>query len=158
METTENIKVVEVVGDKSRYMSLLLLGDESESMIGRYLDCSNLYVGASAETPVAVCAVLSVDAETVEVKNLAVRPEFRRRGIGAQMLRFVEDLHPGKTVILGTGETPSTLRFYFSCGYTYSHRVPGFFTDNYPDPIVEEGVRLCDMVYLKKRIQCAIFD
>lgn len=68
------------------------------------------------------------------------------------MLRFVEALYPGKTIILGTGETPSTLRFYKSCGYRVSHIVPDFFSDNYPYPIIEEGVRLRDMVYLAKQV------
>ena len=66
------------------------------------------------------------------------------------MLRHVERLNPDRTIILGTGETPSTFRFYNSCGYVYSHRVPNFFTDNYIAPIIEEGVTLRDMIYLKK--------
>lgn len=54
------------------------------------------------------------------------------------------------TLLVGTGETPSTLKFYERCGFAYSHRVPGFFTIHYDHPIVEEGVLLCDMVYLRK--------
>lgn len=92
-------------------------------------------------------------AATVEVKNLAVEPDFRGRGIGRSMLEYIENMNRGKVIILGTGETPSTLRFYNSCGYFYSHRVPDFFIDNYPEPIVEEGVTLRDMIYLKKDIK-----
>lgn len=132
-------------------MDLLLIGDESEAMINRYLDRGILYVGHMADQAVAVCVTVEVDDQTVEVKNLAVSRDSRRRGIGRQMLSHVENQSRGKTLILGTGETPSTLRFYHSCGYTYSHRVPNFFTDNYPEPIVEEGVTLRDMVYLIKR-------
>ena len=66
------------------------------------------------------------------------------------MLEYVEALFPEKIFRLGTGETPSTLRFYHNCGYRYSHRIPDFFTDNYDHAIVEEGVLLKDMVYLRK--------
>ena len=59
---------------------------------------------------------------------------------------------PEKTSLSGRETPPSTLRFYKSCGFTYSHRIPDFFTDNYPDPIIEEGVRLRDMIYLKKSV------
>lgn len=143
---------IRTVGSGRRdYMHLLLIGDESESMIGRYLDSGVMYVGFVGETPVAVCLVTDIGPDTVEVKNLAVSPAFRRKGVGRRMLRHAESANRGKTVTLGTGETPSVLRFYESCGYTYSHRVPRFFTDNYPHPIVEEGVLLEDMVYLVKR-------
>lgn len=146
---TDRFVITEVVGDKKQYLPLLLIGDESESMIDRYIDQGRLYVGFIDNEPVAVCVTIGNGAE-VEVKNLAVLPEFRCHGYGRRMLRHVERLNPDRTIILGTGETPSTLRFYNSCGYVYSHRVPNFFTDNYIAPIIEEGVTLRDMIYLKK--------
>lgn len=145
-----SFEIFEITSDKRRFMPLLLVGDESEDMICRYIEASDLYVGFSGEVAVAVCATLAIDETVVEVKNLAVSTDFRHRGIGRSMLRYVERVNPGKAIILGTGETPSTLRFYRNCGYRYSHRIPGFFTDNYPDPIVEEGVTLRDMIYLRK--------
>lgn len=33
-----------------------------------------------------------------------------------------------------------------------SHVVEGFFTENYDHPIFEGGVRLVDMVYLRKHL------
>jgi len=99
---------------------------------------------------IAVCVTLIIDNTTVEIKNLAVRPDFHRCGFGRLMLKHVECENPDKSIILGTGETPSTLRFYEKCGYRYSHRIPNFFTDNYSNPIIEEGVILRDMVYLRK--------
>lgn len=76
---------------------------------------------------------------------------FNVGGFGRRMLEHVEKLNTNKSIILGTGETPSTLRFYEKCGYRYSHRVPDFFTNNYSNPIIEEGVLLRDMIYLKKK-------
>lgn len=150
METEDTFVIIEVESGKKQYLSLLLAGDESESMIDRYLDSGTLFVGLLDGKPIAVCVAVSLDSDTVEIKNLAVDAEFRRRGYGRLMLEHVELQHPDKRIILGTGETPSTLRFYKSCGYSFSHRIPNFFTDNYPAPIIEEGVTLRDMIYLEK--------
>ena len=153
MNQTETILRIERIAEgKDDYLPLLLVGDESAEMIGRYIDCGNLYVGFVGDSAVAVCVTVDLNDDTVEVKNLAVREDFRRRGIGSQMLRHIEGISAGRTVTLGTGESPSNLRFYSACGYRYSHRVADFFTDNYPAPIIEEGIQLRDMIYLSKRI------
>lgn len=151
METVDNFTIIETYSNKKQYLPLLLIGDESESMIDRYLDSGTLYVGMLNSKPIAVCVIVNLDSDTVEIKNLAVETEYRKHGYGRRMLEYVESQHSDKKIILGTGETPSTLRFYKSCGYFYSHRIPNFFTDNYPTPIIEEGITLCDMIYLKKK-------
>ena len=152
MNSTTRFVITEVYGDRKRFLPLLLIGDESETMIDRYIGQGNLYAGFLEGVPIAVVMTVCIDSTTVEVKNLAVADRFRRQGYGRRMLRHIENRHPGKNILIGTGETPSTLRFYKSCGFTYSHRIPDFFTDNYPDPIIEEGVRLRDMIYLKKSV------
>lgn len=151
MATDDNFIITKVDKDKKQYLTLLLIGDESETMIERYLDPGTLYVGLFNGKPIAVCVTLNLDPNTVEIKNLAVEDKCRRHGYGRRMLEYVESQHSNKKIILGTGETPSTLRFYKSCGYSYSHRIPDFFTDNYPTPIIEEGVTLRDMIYLEKQ-------
>lgn len=151
MRTDDNFSITEIDNDKKQYLPLLLIGDESETMIDKYLDSGTLYVGLLEGKPIAVCVAVNLDSDTVEIKNLAVEAEYRRHGYGRRMLEYVESRHSNKKIILGTGETPSTLRFYESCGYSYSHRIPNFFTDNYPAPIIEEGVTLRDMIYLEKQ-------
>lgn len=150
MEPKDNFVIVKVNNNRKQYLPLLLTGDESESMIDRYIDSGTLYVGFLNDEPMAVCVVVRLDPDTVEIKNLAVVAGYRCQGYGGRMIKHVERQNPDNIIILGTGETPSTLRFYKSCGYSYSHTIPDFFTDNYPAPIIEEGVTLRDMVYLKK--------
>ena len=50
----------------------------------------------------------------------------------------------------GTGDSPLTIPFYEKCGFVRSHIIPNFFKDNYDHPIVECGLQLSDMVYLKR--------
>ena len=139
-----------IVNNKEEYMDLLLIGDESATMVKKYLDRGCMFAGFVNDSIVSVIVSTELPDGSIEVNNLAVTPGFRRKGIGRRMLGYVENRYKGKRIILGTGETPSTLRFYESCGYTFSHRISDFFTDNYPAPIIEEGVTLTDMIYLSK--------
>lgn len=42
------------------------------------------------------------------------------------------------------------MKFYEHCGFTYSHTVKDFFTDNYDHKIIEDGKELRDMIYLRR--------
>jgi len=144
------MKIARITRDKKNYLNLLLMGDEQETMIDRYLERGDMYVCFQGAVPVGVCVVTPEGSGLREIKNLAVHPDFRRQGYGRALLAFVERRYAGCTFRLGTGETPSTLRFYERCGYVFSHRIPHFFTDHYDHPIVEEGVTLDDMLYFTK--------
>ncbi len=137
-----------------RFLDLLLIGDEEEAMIDRYLGRAEtfvLYEGGVAES---LCVVTREGPELVEIKNLATRPDSRGRGYACALIAFIERRYAGEAAFLlvGTGETPTTLGFYERRGFVYSHRVPHFFRDSYARPIVDDGVLLDDMIYLKKAI------
>jgi hypothetical protein len=51
---------------------------------------------------------------------------------------------------VGTGDISWIIEFYQKNGFRLSHRIQNFFTDNYGQPMFEEGVQLVDMVYLRK--------
>ena len=129
-------------------MPLLLLGDEQEDMIDRYLDRGTLYALYNESVLLAVCVVTEEDAGTFEIKNLAVTPEYQRQGYGRAMVDYVVRQCRGNRILVGTGDSPLTVPFYKSCGFRESHRVKNFFTDHYDHPIFEAGRQLADMVYL----------
>ncbi|MCI9607472.1 MAG: GNAT family N-acetyltransferase [Muribaculaceae bacterium] len=145
--------ISEITSGKGAYMNLLLIGDEQQDMVELYLENCRLFIGFIDNEAVGCIACTEVSDTLVEVKNLAVTEGFRNRGIGRSLLEHIESLYPHRDIQLGTGETPSTLRFYANCGYRYSHRIADFFTAHYTHPIIEEGVVLRDMVYLRKRAQ-----
>lgn len=101
-----------------------------------------------------VCVLTDEGEGVLEVKNLATAPDCQRQGYGRSMLDFIAQTYHGRYTVLlvGTGESPLTLPFYEKCGFVRSHRVPGFFTQNYDHPIWEAGVQLVDMIYLKKAL------
>ena len=85
MATDDNFIITKVDKDKKQYLPLLLIGDESEIMIDRYLDSGTLYVGIFNGKPIAVCVTLNLDPNTVEIKNLAVEEKYRFFSFGDAM-------------------------------------------------------------------------
>lgn len=140
---------------KKHFLPLLLLADEQESMIDRYLERGDLFVMFDTETtPISVAIVTNERNGVYELKNLAVTPTYQRRGYGRQMVEFIEQHYADvcHTLLVGTGESTQTISFYKSCGFIYSHTIPDFFTLNYDHPIVENGKLLKDMIYLRKKL------
>lgn len=145
--------IEEVRGDKKRFLPLLLLADEQESMIDRYLDRGTLYV-LDDDGIKCVCVVTDEGNGVLEIKNIATVPEHQGKGYGKALIAFVAMKHKGRysTLQVGTGDSPKTVPFYECCGFVRSHRVKNFFVDHYDHPIHEGGVRLVDMVYLRKSL------
>ena len=148
------MEIRRVESDKWAYLPLLLVGDEQESMIARYLDRGTLLALDDGGLR-AVCVVTAEGPGVFEIKNLAVEPAFHRRGYGRAMVeRAVRDCRAagGRRLLVGTGDSPLTLPFYQACGFRESHRVPGFFLRYYDHPIYEGGRLLSDMIYLSMEL------
>ena len=148
------MEIKEIGENKFEFIALLLIGDEEESMINRYLEQSTLFVLYDKGKLVSLCAVIKADSDIIEIKNLATYPQYRNKGYASALLDFVYDKYKNecKALILGTGENEKTLRFYKKRGFTEFGRVRNFFTDNYTHPIFENGKQLVDMIYLKKSV------
>lgn len=147
------MEIIEIKENKKQYLPLLLLADEQESMIDRYLDRGTMYVlddhGIKCE-----CVVTDEGEGVLELKNIATEPEYQGKGYGKALIDFVATKYKGEYSILqvGTGDSPSTVPFYEKCGFTRSHSIKNFFVDHYDHPIYECGVQLIDMIYLQKNI------
>lgn len=148
------MNIFEVKDNKKRYLPLLLLGDEQEDMIDRYLERGTMYALEEAGAVRAVCVVTDEGDGALELKNLAVAPDCQRRGYGRRMIEFLCETYQGRyaRLLAGTGDSPLTLPFYEACGFRRSHTAANFFLDNYDHPIFEGGVQLIDMIYLTKTL------
>ncbi len=148
-----DMKVKEIHENKKQFLHLLLLADEQENMIDRYLDRGTMYVldddGIKCE-----CVVTDEGNGILEIKNIAVEPECQGKGYGKALIDFVAATYKGRYSILqvGTGDSPLTIPFYEKCGFIRSHHIKNFFTDNYDHPIYEAGAQLVDMIYLQKKL------
>mgnify|MGYP000047861975 FL=1 len=141
----------EVNENKKQFISLLLLADEQENMIDRYIEKGTMYV-LEDDNVKAECVVTDEGNGILEIKNIAVNPENQGMGYGKTLIDFIASQYADEYSILqvGTGDSPLTIPFYEKCGFIRSHKIPNFFTDNYNHPIYEGGVQLIDMVYLQR--------
>lgn len=148
------MEFLKIENNKKRYIDLLLLGDEDEKMIDKYLERGEMYIlddnGIKAE-----CVVTDEGSKILEIKNIAVSPKFQKQGYGKKLIEFITEKYSENFSVIqaGTGDSPLTIPFYEKCGFRKSHIVKNFFIDNYKNPIYEEGVQLIDMIYLQKNLK-----
>ena len=143
--------MIEVTDNKKQYLDLLLLADEQEDMIDRYLDRGTMYV-LDDNSVKCECVVTDEGNGVLEIKNIATVPEYQGKGYAKALIDFVVQKYKEHYTVLqvGTGDSPLTIPFYERCGFVRSHSIPNFFTDNYDHPIFECGVQLVDMIYLQR--------
>lgn len=147
------MEIRELKGNKKQFLSLLLLADEQEDMIDRYIDKGTVYV-LDDDGIKCQCVVTDEGGGILEIKNIATEPDCQGNGYGRTLIEYVAAKYKGTYSVLqvGTGESPLTIPFYEKCGFTRSHRIENFFTDNYDHPIYEGGIQLVDMIYLQRKL------
>ena len=82
------MRIIEVKEDKKQYLDLLLLADEQENMIDRYLDKGKMYVvddnGIKCE-----CIVTDEGNDVLEIKNIATVPDYQGKGYAKSLIDFI---------------------------------------------------------------------
>ncbi|MBQ7359138.1 MAG: GNAT family N-acetyltransferase [Lachnospiraceae bacterium] len=147
------MEIREVKKNKKQFLSLLLLADEQEDMIDRYIDKGTMYVlddgGVKSE-----CIVTDEGNGILEIRNIATESDFQGKGYGKKLIDFIVNRYKEQYTVLqvGTGDSPLTIPFYEKCGFARSHSIKDFFTDNYDHPIYECGIQLVDMIYLQRKL------
>lgn len=149
------MEIKEVKDNKKQFLSLLLLADEQENMIDKYIDRGIMYVLDDEGIIKAECIITDEQNGVLEIKNLAVKPEYQRKGYGKVMIDFIIKNYKEKYSILQvrTGDSTLTIPFYEQCGFIRSHYIKNFFIDNYEQPIYEDGIQLIDMIYLQRKLK-----
>jgi ribosomal protein S18 acetylase RimI-like enzyme len=135
---------------------LLLLADPSVKMVEKYIFASSVYVAIIDIQIVGVLALLPIDETLIEIKNIAVLETHQGKGIGKKLLAFAfsEAKEKGfQDIQIGTANSSiGQLALYQKMGFEMDHIIKSFFTDNYPEPMYENGILVRDMVVLKKAL------
>lgn len=137
-------------------MALLLLADPSEELVRGYANTSNT-VGATLDgEPIGVYVLIDKGDGLMELKNIAVHPEWQGKGLGKILITHAMERagDRGATRMeVGTGNSSlDQLALYEKVGFRRDRVDEGFFLRNYPEPIYENGMQCTDMIYLSKRI------
>lgn len=153
---------------RERFVPFLRPADDNEALLRRHLREGELFgLFRNKREPVSMAVVADVSASFAaggreaglasalaglricECTLLATAPAFRGRGYGTQLLMRLCGLYDGAydAMLVGTGETPRMRRFYEErCGFHPCFRRADFFMKGYPQPLIEDGVRLRDML------------
>ncbi|MDP4264934.1 MAG: GNAT family N-acetyltransferase [Bacteroidota bacterium] len=137
---------------------LLLLADETKDAIEKYIYESDIYIAeVSGQTkPIAVFALYRTSEVDIEIKNIAVVPDLQGKGIGSFLIDEIKGIAARENyqnIIAGTADCGyREIKFYELNGFLKYDIRKHFFTNNYPRPIIENGVLLRDMVMLKFKL------
>lgn len=148
------MEIKKITENKKQFLDLLLLADEQEDMIDKYLERGDMFALYDGDLK-TICVVTQEGDGLYELKNIATVPQEQGKGYGKRLIAYLFEHYRGRcrVMLVGTGDSPLTIHFYENCGFTLSHRVKNFFIDHYDHPMFEGGVQLIDMVYLKKEFK-----
>ena len=147
------MKIIEVKENKKQYLDLLLLADEQEDMVDRYLDNGKMYVlddnGVKCE-----CVITDKENDILEIKNIATVPEYQGKGYARALIEFIVNNYREQYAILqvGTGDSPLTIPFYEKCGFVRSHIIHHRYENFYP-PSVDLKFKTGGFFYFQKKLK-----
>lgn len=132
-------------------LSLLLEADPSQARIRAYLEDSWCFAARADGEVVGACIARMIAADTAEIFNIAVARDRQQQGIGSALLRHALDAlrkRQVRRVELGTGSFGYQLNYYQRIGFRVDAIWKDHFTDHYPEPVMEDGIRHRDMLRL----------
>lgn len=140
--------------NKERYMDLLLEADPSKDRINDYLRDGELFVLTYKEKVACVAVVIKIDDETIELKNIATKEEYRGQGYGKKMLKYLADNYKQKYKKMLVGTSENNIPFYVKQGFDkYEKTIKNYFVDNYDEEIIDGDLHCIDMYYYSKDLK-----
>ena len=149
-----SINIKKEKDNKEQYMDLLLEADPSKDMINNYLKNGELFVLTYKDDVACIAVVTKIDEDTVELKNIATKKEFRGNGYGKKMLKYLADNYKQKYKKMLVGTTENNIPFYVKQGFDkYEKTIKNFFVDNYDEEIWDGDLHCADMYYYSKDLK-----
>ena len=152
----QNITFHKLAKDEHVPYELLLLADPSKDLIDKYVKQSDLFIARQNNETLGVVVLFPLSTETVEIKNIAVKPPFQKQGIGSFLIENVVQvalLNGQKSICIGTANSSiGQLYLYQKLGFEITGIKRDFFTGNYDKPIYENGIQAKHMLVLSKQL------
>ena len=154
----ENYKLHKLNNRDAIPFDLLLLADETKDAIEKYIYNSDIYIVLTKDNVnlVGVFVLYKVNDFEIEIKNIAILEVFRGQGIGSFLIGKIREIASKenyKEIIVGTADAGiRQIQFYEKNGFGKYDVKENFFVENYPEPIIENGIILKDMIMLRTQI------
>ena len=149
------IEVRLVPQNHKQLLNILLLADPDPKQVAKYIDDSDIFTITVGQQILGVLAVQTIDERAIELKNVAVLPVYRQRGLASYAIsNLFERYHQLGYSQMRVGTANSSidnLRFYQKLGFRLNNIVPNYFAD-YDQPIFENEIKALDLVILTRPI------
>ena len=115
---------------------------------------ARMFTIGNEKKPYAMCVVIPIEGG-FEIKNIATQIIMRRQGMASALIKHVVDWARGQgaeMVEIGTATTGhQQIRLYQKLGFKKDGILRGYFAQ-YPEPIIENGQLVRDMVMLRMKL------
>lgn len=150
-------------GGRGALRPLFALAEDSQMQLDSYLDDGEVLVAFADDRIVGhLQLVEAAGAGRSEIKNMAVDPAQRRRGVGRLLIDAAVDRERGRgrstLVVAAAAADTGNLRFYQRAGFRLRSVERDAFTaeTGYPEHTCVDGIELRDRVWLELEIGAVI--
>jgi ribosomal protein S18 acetylase RimI-like enzyme len=154
-ESDGAVRVESHTGPRADLRALFEEAEDSAAQLDAYIDAGDVLVAVAAGRVIGHLQLIeSPGAGASEIKNMAVEPGQRGRGVGRMLVRAAIDRardRSGSSLVVATAAADvGNLRFYQRLGFRLRSVERDAFSPatGYPDAIAIDGIPLCDQVWL----------
>ena len=145
---------VKKIENKEDYIDLLLDADPSKVSIDKYLGDSDVYGLQVDENIVSLAVILPISKNTLELKNLVTKKEYRGKGYSKKLLKSLCGNYKQKYNKMLVGTSENNIPFYVKQGFDkYEKTIKNYFVDNYAEEIWDGDLHCIDMYYYSKDLK-----
>ncbi|WCL50011.1 GNAT family N-acetyltransferase [Leptospira sp. GIMC2001] len=152
----QNIDFVKCDRVLPEHYDLFLLADPSKDVVDEYLSDSEIFVARLNEGIIGAIVLYPLADNSVEIKNIAVKPEMQGKGIGSFLIKNVIEYAKNmkkQSILIGTANSSiGQLYLYQKLGFDVSEIKKNFFIDKYSEPIIEDGIQAKHMIMLRQKL------
>ena len=150
----EQMPQVKRIENKEDYMDLLLEADPSKASIIKYLQDSDVYGLKLNDEIISLAVILHIDKNTLELKNLVTKSEYRNKGYAKRLLKHLCGNYKQKYSKMLVGTTENNIPFYVKQGFDkYEKTIKNYFIDNYEEEIKDGELVCTDLIYYSKDLK-----
>ena len=145
---------VKKIENKDDYMDLFMEADPSTTSIYKYLNDSKAYGLQVDEDVVSLAVILPISENTLELKNLVTKKEYRGKGYAKKLLKSLCGNYKQKYDKMLVGTSENNIPFCVKQGFDkYEKTIKNFFVDNYDEEIWDGDLKCIDMYYYSKDLK-----
>ena len=147
---------VKKIENKDEYLDLLLDADPSKASIDKYLNDSDVYGLQVDKNIVSLAVILPISKNTLELKNLVTKKEYRGNGYAKKLLKSLCGNYNQNYNKMLVGTSENNIPFYVKQGFDkYEKTIKNYFIDNYDEEIIDGDLHCIDMYYYSKDLKKA---